>query len=274
MSHNLDDLIAHIQDLEARPLEEAWLIQGDAVIAGDFHFPFTSTLWVERLCAVGRKELRKPRKLIMAGDMWNLDTFSTYVPTVESPGWGQERLHSRAVLAMILETFDEVIMLMGNHDRRLQRFTSATFDDSDLLALVMADRERDLVRLDKYKDRVRLSGRGFCVLQSGSAEYRITHPKNYSINALTIARELALKFDQHIISFHEHHLAQGWDRYARRMVINGGCMVDADKLPYVQLDDNKSARMSNGFVLVRKGVPVLFGDPPQTDWSRYDRQAG
>jgi hypothetical protein len=84
-----------------------------------------------------------------------------------------------------------------------------------------------------------------------------------------VASDLAQKYQQHIIGFHEHHLGMGWDRYKRYVVISGGCLVDVSKLAYVNLDDNRAAGMINGFVMLRNGTPYLFGPEPFTDWDRW-----
>jgi hypothetical protein len=72
------------------------------------------------------------------------------------------------------------------------------------------------------------------------------------------------------MSFHEHHVGIGFDRYGRHCIVNGGCIVDDQKLAYVSLDDSKSATMSKGFCTLIGGVPTLYAQEPITDWSQYD----
>lgn len=118
-------------------------------------------------------------------------------------------------------------------------------------------------------DKVTTSNFGYCLVKTTAGTYRITHPRNYGINQLTVADTMAQKHQQHIISFHEHHLSLGWDRYGKYVIVNGGCMVDPDKLAYVSLDDSKSASMKQGFVMLKNGTPYLFGEAPFTDWDRW-----
>ena len=86
---------------------------------------------------------------------------------------------------------------------------------------------------------------------------------------LTVAGELALKFESNICAFHEHYLAMGWCRYHRYVIVNGGSLADASQLAYINLDDSKRPVFDTGFVLIRDGSPSLFGKSPFTDWSRW-----
>lgn len=251
-----DNLKLALQKFEVR-LGVPKVFSGDMLITGDWHIPFTDFDFANLAILVGKKHLKKPRKLCIAGDWIDLSNFSAYVDVVEMPTWAQERDCAREVLKGLLSVFDEIHILMGNHERRLQKFTQGAFEESDILSLITTS------------DKVRMGNRGWCILNSLDESYRITHPKNYSINQLIVADQLALKYDQHIISFHEHHLGIGWDRYGRHLIVNGGGMVDPKKLAYVVIDDNKSAGMKNGFVLVKNGTPYLFGKSPFTDWSKW-----
>ncbi len=255
----MDDLDKLIQTIAAPPLPSALYLSGDYAVCGDVHNPFADWQWMRRVAIVARKELRRPRKLIVAGDFFNLDAFSQYLQVTHAPTWAEEREACKAAILYWLETFAEITMLMGNHERRMQRFTAGEFGESDLLALIYSN-----------PNRVTMSPRGWCEVESGGERWRITHPKNYSINRLTVANDIAMKYRCHVLSAHEHHLAMSMDRYGRYCIVNMGCLVDPSKLAYVALDDNKSAAMVNGFVILKGGVPHLFGPHPLTDWSKYE----
>ena len=231
-------------------------LTGDYMVIGDVHVPFTDYEWAVKVAQVARKHLKKPRRLIIAGDFFNMDAFSTYAHLTNIPTWAQEREAAKGLLHEWLDTFQDVTMLMGNHDRRLQKFTGGAFDETDIFGMVISN-----------PALIRSSNFGYCTLESAGQVYRITHPKNYSINQLNVAEALAQKHSQNIISFHEHHLSIGWDRYKRYLIVNGGSLVDTDKLAYARLDDSKAAGMAKGFVMLKGGTPYLFGEPPFTDWS-------
>ena len=234
-------------------------LSGDWMIVGDVHSPFTDYDFATLVSMVARKQLPKSaRRLLVAGDFFNMDVFSRYPHLVNAPTWAQEREAAKGLIDEWLNTFSEIVFLMGNHDRRLQKFVAGAFDETDIFALVKAN-----------PSLVKASNFGWCTIDTPGGIYRVTHPMNYSINQLGVADVLAQKYGQHVISFHEHHLSAGYDRYKRYVVINGGCLVDPGKLAYVSLDDSKSAGMAAGFVMLRNGAPYVFGKAPFTDWDRW-----
>lgn len=244
--------------LSSFDLGEPWKFDGDWMILGDVHIPFVRTDWATLVALIGYKHLAKPRHLLIAGDFFNMDSFSSWSQVVQVPTWAVERDAAKAILHTWMDVFEDIRLLVGNHERRLQRYTAGAFDTNDILSLVISNPQR-----------VRMSGFGYCEIQSGEQKWRITHPGGYSINQLWIANDMANKYDCNMWTFHEHHLAIGWDRYKRYVLVNGGGLVDDTKLPYMTLEDNKKPRMARGFGMLKNGSPYLFGDPPFTDWKRW-----
>ena len=206
---------------------------------------------------MAKKELRKPRRLIIAGDFFNFDTFSTYAQLMQIPGWTEERTAARTLLGEWLDVFDEIYMLMGNHERRLIRFTAGAFEENDILSLITTN------------ERVKMSKHGYMTIDTDNGVYRVTHQKNYSVIPLRVADDLANKFQQHIITHHEHHIGMAKSRYGHYIIVNNGALVDANKLPYVMLEDSKSAAMELGFCLLKNGYIKMFGDDVFTNWNKY-----
>ena len=234
-------------------LGEPLKLAGDWMIAGDLHIPFTSLEWVSLLLQVARAQ--DIDQLLLTGDIFNADAFSNYPHLTDKiPTWAQERDMLRELFQQFRGRFKKIVALMGNHERRIQKMTIGAFDEVDIWALVTT------------AENLITTPFGYCTVND---TWRVTHPKNYSINQLTVGDVLAQKYESHVITFHEHHLSMGWDRYGRYVVVNGGCLVDPDKLAYVSLDDNKAAVMKNGFVMLRNNTPYLFGKEPMTDWSRW-----
>lgn len=257
MTDAAEALLAAVREIGTdlpTPLE----ISGDFVICGDVHVPYTDWRMALRVAGVARKELKRPRKLIVAGDFWNYDAYSHYPPVMLLPSWQTEKRAGKALAQAWAATFDEIIFLMGNHERRKQKATAGEEDDEDIFSPLAS------------VAKIRSTCYGWATVHSGGQVWRISHPRNYSINQLTTADSLAQKYACNVLSFHEHHLAQGYDRYGRHVIANGGCLVDPDKLGYAVLDDSKSAGMKKGFAMLRAGVLTLYGSEPWTNWSRYD----
>jgi hypothetical protein len=233
-------------------LGSAPLLTGDWMIVGDVQIPSTDYEFALLPALVAKKHLRKSRQLLIAGDFWNMDAFSTYPNIVPLPSWKEEMDAGGQLLCEWLEEFDRIVLLEGNHERRLVKLTNG---------------EAWLEMF--YRDpRIEFTRYPYAVIQNGS-EWRVTHPKGYSKDPLKVANYLALKHQQNIISFHEHHFGLTYDEFGRHIIINGGGLFDPKKMAYVVMDDNKTPTMVPGFVMLKGGYPYLFGKDKLTDWSRW-----
>jgi len=245
---------------KVKTFNEYFRLQGNFMIVGDTHVPYTDWDFAALVGLIAEKHLPPPRKLILAGDFFSFDQFSTYAQIVACPSWKTERKAAKHLLKLWFETFDEIYGLMGNHDRRLQKFVAGAFDETDIISLVYSN-----------PDKLKWSNYGYCIVDTPTGEWRITHPKNYGINQLSVAETLTFKHRQNIISHHEHHAAIGFDRYGWNVIVNNGCLLEQNKLTYVALDDSKSASMMKAFCMLKDGYPYLFCDNglPFTDWSKW-----
>lgn len=232
-------------------------LEGDAVICGDVQLPTTDYWFAQLVAAVGKLHLKKPRRLIVAGDLFNLDSFSDYARVIGLPSFRNEMTAARALLRDWLAVFDELWIEPGNHERRISRKTGGELLMTELLAMVTGDA------------RIRTTNWGHIILRSGGETYRVTHGSNYSVNQLYVADQLANKYQQHIIGHHQHHCAMGWDRWKRHIVIDNGGLFDPAKMVYATIDDNKMPNMKKGFTLVKDGTPYLLSEAPMTNWDLW-----
>lgn len=227
-------------------------ITGDAVIVGDVHVPATDWDFAHLPARVAEK--RGITTLIVAGDFFNMDAFSPFSKTSKSTAWEQERDYGRRLLSDWLETFQHIYICMGNHEARLIKFVQGEFGADDIFGLLTTS------------EKITTTNYSWAELISGGIRWRVTHPRNYGINQLTTAAELAQKYDCNVVTLHEHHLGLGYDRWKRHLAVNGGTLVDDTRLEYVQMTDSKSAGMARGFVAIKNGCPHLYGRHPFTDW--------
>ena len=235
-----------------RPLE----LVGDWMIAGDVHVPATD--WA-MACRVSRVAERLGiNRLIIAGDFFNMDAFSTFPKNGKQTAWTQERDAARVLLRDWLEVFSEIVILTGNHDARLIKWADGQLDESDIFGMVIAN------------PKITTSPLSWCMVESGGRKWCVTHPGSYSRNQLIVASELALQLQCNIVSFHEHKLARGRDRYNRYTVINGGMLADPDRMTYARLVHRaSSAEMVQGFVSLRNGYGTEYGNEEYTDWGAW-----
>lgn len=238
-------------ELPPWPIGQPWQLTGDWMIIGDVHVPCTDWHLAGLVVSVAKKH--KIKRLLIAGDLFNMDAFSLYDQVIEAPSWAQERDAAKALLTNYLEWFVEIKMIMGNHERRLQRYTAGAFDTGDILSLITTN------------ERVKLSPYGYCMID----DWRVTHPDRYRQLPLSQANDLSMIYECNIISFHEHHLAKSWSKSGKHVIVNGGSLADETRLAYMVLDDRPTPKSKRGFAKLQNGVADIFGPPPFTDWTQY-----
>lgn len=248
------EAVANIGAVMPSPVELA----GDFAICGDVHVPYTDWQMALRVAAVARKELKRPRRLIVAGDFWNFDAYSHYPPLMLTPGWQEEKKAGKALAKYWAATFEEIIFLMGNHERRKTKFVSAQEDDTDIFAPLAS------------VARIQSTSYGWAFVQSGGVRWLVCHPREYSVNQLVIADQLAQEFQCNVIGFHQHHTAKGRDKYDRYDIVDCGCLQERQRTGYTILDVSKRPRFKKSFAMLKNGIASLYADG-WCDWSRYDR---
>ncbi len=232
-------------------------ISGDCVVTGDWQLPTTNYDFTALPMAIGEKYLTGERTLIIAGDFINADAFSTYDSDLPTPAFEQELAAAEWLIAEMLTVFDKIYWIAGNHERRFGKRTHSALNMNHLKRLIRDD------------PRLIVSNWGHMVVETATGEWRITHGRNYSVNTLTVASELAQKFQQHIIGHHQHHIGMSYDRFGRYILVDNGGIFAPNQMDYAILDDSKSPAMKVGFTLLQNGVATLFGAHPFTDWQRW-----
>jgi predicted phosphodiesterase len=233
------------------PLE----LSGDFIIVGDVHVPATDWQFSRLVGKVADKT--NIRRLIIAGDFFNFDFASYYKVAAPPATWHQERDAGRILIHDWLETFTEIYVLQGNHDRRMTNWTAAELDEADAWGMINTSSK---IKVTKYS---------WCQVNSAGVPWRVTHPKSYGRNQLTVASDLANKHACNVIGWHEHHAGIGWDVYGRYVVVNGGSLVDVNKLAYAHLDDSRIAGMKQGFVVLKGGCAKVLSRYPFTEWDEW-----
>lgn len=207
---------------------------------------------------IGKKYLKGPRRAIFAGDVINADAFSGYESDIPTPSFEREVDAVNTLFYEYLRVFDEIYWFMGNHERRVGKKTHGALTHVHLRNLSTP-----------LRDRVHVSSRGYATLNTLQGLWRITHSKAYSIQQLNVADTLAQKFQCHVMSHHEHHLAKGWDRYKRYVIVNNGGIFLPSEMGYAVIDDTKNGNMMPGFSLVKDGFAEVFSQEPYTNWGKW-----
>lgn len=238
-------------------IETEQIFEGDWMIVGDVHAPCTDYDLAQMVSAIAEKHLPKCQGLIVAGDMLNADAYSKYANLIRLPNWQTEIAAAKHLFTEWLETFPRIVWLMGNHEHRKLAADGGETTVQQLLDMVYQDKRVTISTLDR------------CYINTDNGKWLVAHGKNYSQAQLTNAAKYAAKYQCHVISGHEHHLAIGQDLYKRYIVVNNGGLFDPKKLAYVQLNTSTSPEMAPGFTMLKNGYPYIFGHDHITDWAMW-----
>lgn len=230
-------------------------LSGDWMVLGDVQLPTTDYDFAALPAAIARRYLKHPRKLLIVGDLVNMDCFSDYENEIGLPGFRQEVEAARVLLLEWYRVFDRIVYLPGNHERRFSKKSHGALLMQDLAMLI--------------DSRMETSNLDHAIISTDQGEWFAGHGSDYSINQLTVADALASKYRRHVISFHEHHAALGWEKFGHNVIVNGGGLFNMWYMAYVRLNTSKKPTMKNGFVMLKNGFPYLFGKEPLTNWDDW-----
>lgn len=239
--------------------------QGGGLVVGcDAHAPATDWDMAERLARVGRKWLKRPRRLALIGDLFNFDVFSKFENLVPQYDLKQEIKAAQYAVELWAGTFDEIAISLGNHDWRLLKQLKGAFAEETLIDVFLA--------LLGNEKRVRVSAYSYLdVTCQASGTWRFSHMPEYAQTGLFKAKKLANRMkDRHVCLAHQHGWAVGLDESGRYAVADLPMLGDPAKLAYVGLADSSKPAMKRGFALLRGGALTLFSDNPAlTRWEDW-----
>lgn len=236
------------------------------MIAGDIHVPSTNYPLMQAMVDVAMKHMKEPRELLICGDLSNGDADTSHAPLAPTISRQNEYRQLEDLMNWLLMTFDFIYLTPGNHLRhRLMNTLKADIGADQVIRLFVPPYQLGRVQLSWY-DEVHVTSAG--------QEYVVCHQYQYRQNKLSIANDLALKYQKNTIVFHQHHTAKGRDKYNRFTIVDCGGLHDQDMMAYVNLVPSTLPRMNNAFVYLHNGVAdQLTPYPTYTDWSMWGVRA-
>ncbi len=222
------------------------------IVCGDWEIPDYDPLTVLLMMAYAAKT--NIRTLVINGDFFamDIDYFTAWRREYRRTGeLNFKGIHGmgRRILWTAFEWFDNIYMITGNHDARVNKATGGeiTWD-------IMT--ENTDAKTSQYY---------YMYAESKNGPILINHPTNYSKKQLDVPVEIETLEERHchIISSHTHHCAIGHTKNGMYRVMEPGC-VRRHAL-YKDLKKAKYPRWVNGFGVVKNGfmdaLPVRM-----TDW--------
>lgn len=234
----------------------------ELMITGDLHIPSTNYPLLTAMTQLALRHMQEPRRLLICGDLSNGDRDTHHEPLAPVVSRQRELRMLEDMLGYLLLTFDHIYLTPGNHLRnRLMKTLSAD---------MAANQIKRLFTPPDALGRVTFSWYDLVHVTSGGEPWIVTHQYQYRQTKLSIANELAMKYQANVVTFHQHHTAIGRDKYNRYTVVDCGGLHEQSQMAYVQLVPSVRPNMNNGIVFMDKGTAHLLTPYKTfTDWKRW-----
>lgn len=219
------DVLDRLNILLDKPI---FLSDDDVMITADWHIPLYDPAYANEMIETAR-ELNLS-KLVVAGDFFNFDALSRFDPKQDSAGLEAELDEATTVMRILLETFDQVYYLWGNHDARLHRTLGFKMEFKRAMTMIFDELGKEAL------DQLVISNLDHMLIETSVSEWPwyICHPQNYAQVPLGTARKLAAKQNAHIITAHAHHFAAGYAPDGKRIICDAGGLFDKNSTAYLQ----------------------------------------
>lgn len=228
--------------------------EGDVMLTCDWHIPLHKPELINTMIQCAKRE--GINKLIIAGDYFNMETFSSFLPYQPEASLELERHDGNVVMKTLLRTFDEIDFIWGNHDFRLSRklgFKKSFEECMQWMLGGLSEKEMEKLRFSEL-DYMHYYPEG----EGSGRQFRICHPRDYSKSPLTGAKALSEKHGCSIFTAHSHHFAIGVAADGYNLLIEGGGFFDKTRTEYIQ-KSTKHPEWVTGFTFFKDGVPTLVG---------------
>jgi hypothetical protein len=233
-----------------RSVEYVLSDSGALAVTADFHFPLTDYPFLNtflRTCSANGI-----KNLAIAGDFWNMDALSRFEYKQDNANMQTELARGNEAMIAMLEQFDQVIFIWGNHDARFHKAMGYKVDFKTAMKMAFHDVP------DKLFDKMTISNldhfkvRAFPYADVGEDTWYICHPKSYSRTPLMGAIKIAAVKQMNVLTAHSHHHAYGHDASGRFVVGEVGGFFDRHKVEYLN--------RTEGFPHWQQGYAILTED--------------
>lgn len=235
------------------------------MIATDFHAPFYSQLWFDRMLQVAK--MRGLTELIIPGDGLDMHAFSGWGADPECP-WSKELIGSANFLWVLYHSFERIYWTKGNHEARLGRTTDNQLGfDGIMNSILCKYSQLNGLPFEFKPERMITSPYTHLIIDD---EWLVVHPASYRMLPLSVANRMAMVENKHVISAHSHKANKGHADNGRVIIDTGG-MFNEDLIDYRHMRMTVHGKWANGFVVYQGGVADLYSDYPFTNWDRIDK---
>ena len=252
--------LVQIPDVSPKVPTELVMEFKPSMIGADVHAPyFNRDAFTDFLVMAKERGIKRG---IFPGDFVDNDWCSHFMD--EAKVSGQENvsdiIHSiyRTLYAMC-DTFDEVIILRGNHDERLAKKLDKNLSMSEMYKIFATPPKGS--KLPNLYERLTIAER-FQMYMTGSptGDWLIAHQLNYSSIRTKVAQDIATRYEVNTVTSHVHDLGITTSRNKSRFfAVAPGCLADEEKMSYKVMRVNTHSPWIMGWALLNKsGIPEVF----------------
>lgn len=231
--------------------------EGNAMLTCDFHIPLHDPSLINVLIRAAKKN--RIKSLIIAGDFFNMDEFSSYPPVQPEAKFKIERKQGNLVLKTLLRWFDDIDIIWGNHDFRLARSMGYKYSFTECMKWCLSGlTEKEMAKL-RFSDLDYMH-----YYPTPDRKIHICHPSNYSDVPLAVGLKLAKKYSCGVYTAHSHHCAIGVAPNGSDLIIEGGGFFDKTRTEYIQRT-TYNHEWIQGFFFFKDGIPHMVSPVTGTD---------
>lgn len=220
--------------VELEPFEERFRVdldkpirhEGDLMITADWHIPLYDPRYVNEMLRTANRE--SLGSLCIGGDFFNFDALSAYDPKQAEAGLERELGEAIAVMRVLLETFDNVYFIWGNHDARMHKALGYKIQFRDAMRMCFGELGSEAL------SKITFTNLDHMWVDTDETPWYICHPVSYSRTPLASARALISKVQANVITAHSHHCAIGHGVDGTLVAAEIGGLFDRDKTAYLQ----------------------------------------
>ena len=247
------DVLRHCIEIDSdiKIYKELTLPMGNWMICCDAHSPYHSEVYVNRFISVADRF--KIKKAVFIGDLFDMNFAKKWHS--DEPSSLDEEIAQVQPIMDALDFFDEVVLVTGNHERRVSRLTDAKIQAKHLYREFGKEVWNTKFKVTEY-DKLRIGDK-----------WLLVHPRSYSQISPAVAKRLAEKFQCNVINSHGHLAGWGFDRSGEYQAYDLGGMFDVRKVEYINMQTTTHPIWKNGFGMLRNGYLNHFTDA--TDWKLW-----
>uniref|UniRef100_A0A6H1Z9J0 Calcineurin-like phosphoesterase domain-containing protein n=1 Tax=viral metagenome TaxID=1070528 RepID=A0A6H1Z9J0_9ZZZZ len=211
------------------------------------------------------------RKVVSVGDTFELESFKKYLDSHPGVNWKYEKSSGVKFLSVLIDNFDEIQLLIGNHELRFWKKMEAVNDQDDVFQFFVKD------------SKVKTSIYPFCVINES---WLLCHPHSYSRIAARNPYFLASKHlvslieagnspngQYGLVAYHGHGGGEGTDISSRFQVADGMGLFEPQLFNYYVKKMNTAPAWRKGFMILRNNYLYRFPFST-TDWDFWLGSSG